>query len=565
MRRDGSRFDLELRYLPIRYAGEPHVLAVGRDITERKRAEAALRDSEAQYRAIFNASADALVLRDADFRIVDVNATYERMSGMPHARGAGRGPRHRQPGRGGADDPRAAPARAGRRDDRAGGAVPAAATARATRSSCAACRSATAASRMCCTSAATSPSASAPKQALRDSEEQYRAIFNASADALLLRDAEHRAVEVNPAYLGMSGYGRDEVLGATGSLTQTDALLQRQYRQQHDRALAGETLRFEVQASRKDGTRFHAEVRGVPVSYRGQPHVLYAARDITERHTAEARLRASEEQYRAIFNASADALILWNSRFVRVDVNPAYERVFGWSRDDVVGRGVDGPNPDDDSAHPRRELVQRALAGEACSAERPARRKDGTRILVEVSAIPFQHQGEPHVLAIVRDVTERRAAEAERERLEAQLRQAQKMEAIGQLTGGIAHDFNNILTSVIGYLVLGQERAGTLGDAAAAAPARQGASGGAARARTDRADAGLRAAPARRAPRAAAGAAGAPDAAAAALDAADVGGGELPCCRPTTPAPAWPPTPCSWSRCCSTCASTRATPSASRG
>ena len=63
------------------YRGTPHVLYIGRDITERKAAEGALRTSEEQYRAIFNATADALVLRDAQFRIVDVNAAYEAMSG----------------------------------------------------------------------------------------------------------------------------------------------------------------------------------------------------------------------------------------------------------------------------------------------------------------------------------------------------------------------------------------------------------------------------------------------------------------------------------------------------
>jgi len=67
--------------------------------------------------------------------------------------------------------------------------------------------------------------------------------------------------------------------------------------------------------------------------------------------------------------------------------------------------------------------------------------------------MPVQYRGQPHVLQVVRDITDRRQAEAKREQLEVQLRQAQKMELIGRLTGGIAHDFSNILTSVIGYIV----------------------------------------------------------------------------------------------------------------
>jgi len=81
-----------------------------------------------------------------------------------------------------------------------------------------------------------------------------------------------------------------------------------------------------------------------------------------------------------------------------------------------------------------------------------------------VRAAPMQYQGRPHVLAIARDITAERRAERDSRRLETQLRQAQKMEAIGQLTGGIAHDFNNILASVMGYVVLAEERAGDRDD-----------------------------------------------------------------------------------------------------
>jgi PAS domain S-box-containing protein len=461
VRRDGLRHEIELRGMPVRHRGAPHVLYMGRDVTERKRAEAALRASEKQYRAIFDASIDALILWNSRYQRVDVNPAFERIFGWSREEVVGKGydqptsrtlPRRELVQRALVGEACSAELDIARKDgtrvqievhvvpfQHLGEAHALAIVRDITERKSAEAR-------------------------LRASEEQYREIFNASADALMLWNGRLQRVDVNPAHEKIFGFRRDEVVGRGFEGLPYPESFARPRLDAVRRALGGEASRAELEAIRKDGRRIVTELRTIPFTQRGEPLVLQIARDITESRTAEARLRASEEQYRAIFDASIDALILWNSRYQRVDVNPAYERIFGWSRDEVVGRGVEGPSPDPDPAHTRRELVQRALAGEACSAEREALRKDGTRILIEVHAIPFLHRGEAHVLAIARDITERRAAEAERERLEAQLRQAQKMEAIGQLTGGIAHDFNNILTSVIGYLVLGQERAGVLGD-----------------------------------------------------------------------------------------------------
>jgi signal transduction histidine kinase len=97
--------------------------------------------------------------------------------------------------------------------------------------------------------------------------------------------------------------------------------------------------------------------------------------------------------------------------------------------------------------------------------ETQGRRKDGALIEIEMRAVPILYRGKPHALGMARDITARIKEETERGQLEAQLRQAQKMEAIGQLTGGIAHDFNNILQGVLGNLVMAEERQEDLGDA----------------------------------------------------------------------------------------------------
>jgi PAS domain S-box-containing protein len=298
--------------------------------------------------------------------------------------------------------------------------------------------------------------------ALRTSEANYRAIFEASEDAIFVHDWGTGAVlDVSPKAEEIYGYSVDELrrlrLGAISSNEPpyTEAEAERWI----EKAKSGPPVRFEWRARHRDGHLMWHEVRLKRATIAGQRRILAFARDITASRSAEDALRSSEEQYRAIFNASADALVLWNSHFQRVDVNPAYERMYGYTRDEAVGgaRARDLPS---DQRRRQEEIVARTIAGERCQEEIETVRRSGERFPIEVRTIPIQHRGEPHVLAMIRDLTERRQVERDRARLEAQLRQAQKMEAIGHLTGGIAHDFNNLLTSIMGYVTLAAERSG---------------------------------------------------------------------------------------------------------
>ncbi len=457
VRRDGTRYELELRGVPIQHRGQPHVLYMGRDITEQKRAEAALRTSEEQYRAIFNASADALVLWDSQYRRVDVNAAYQQMYGWSREEVIGRS----------YDLPQFPPEYARTRLDLVRRALAGES-----------CHAELLAIRRDGSTVLTEVHAipfrhlgqphvlaiarditerKRAEQALRASEEQYRSIFEAATDSLQLLDAEHRVVDVNPAYERMYGRHRDEVIGKTLDEL-VPAPLREERRALVARALAGQPAELQTTGYLRDGTAFDLEVRVIPFRHRGQPHVLGIARDITERKRSEEALRASEEQYRAIFNASADAMLLRDDAMTIVDANPAFQALCGMTREQLIGQRH-APFVTDGNEAGAARLLEQALAGTRGTLEAQTRSADGTLLDVEVRALPILYRGRPHVLAIARNITADKRAEAERLRFEARLRQAQKMEAIGQLTGGIAHDFNNILASVMGYVVLAEERA----------------------------------------------------------------------------------------------------------
>jgi PAS domain S-box-containing protein len=428
---------------------------------ERARVEEARAASAEQYRAVFDGSADGLVLWDSAVRRVDVNPAYTRIYGFTRDEALGEAypesPAHDAERRRAlvrrtlAGEPCQVELESVRKD---GERIQVEVRTipirhRGEPHVLAICRDVTERKRV--------------EEALRSSGEQYRSIFNATADALVLRDPDFRVVDVNPAYMAMSGYSRDEVVGATRVVANPpdiDAYV----KALHAKALAGEAFHFETEGIRKDGSRFDVEVRGVPIQHQGRPHVLYIGRDITARKLADQALRASEEQYRAVFQATMDGLVLRDADFRVVDVNPALLALTGHSRDEVLGteRWVFTPPGMHGEA---RALHRRVIAGESIHYETEGVRKDGSRFDVEVRCVPIQYRGRPHALAMARDITARRQAEAERAQLEAQLRQAQKMEAIGHLTGGIAHDFNNILTSVMGYLVLAAEREGAQEDA----------------------------------------------------------------------------------------------------
>jgi PAS domain S-box-containing protein len=287
-------------------------------------------------------------------------------------------------------------------------------------------------------------------QQLRASEEKYRQFVDNANDAILLIDLQGGLRFVNPRFCELTGYTIAEAstLRFSRLLYPEDIARVMEHLGQ---CLAGEKPPglYELRWLTKAGQTLYVDMNAsVLVRAGSMLGMQVIARDITARRRAEEALRKSEERFAKAFHASPDPIAI--TRLVDgcyVDVNASFLNQSGYGREEVIGttslalhRWV---HPGD-----RERAVQLLRAhGSVRDFGTQFRTKAGEIREARVSMELITLDEEPCIVSIIHDVTERR-------QLEARLRQAQKLEAIGTLAGGIAHDFNNILGAILGYTEL---------------------------------------------------------------------------------------------------------------
>jgi PAS domain S-box-containing protein len=293
------------------------------------------------------------------------------------------------------------------------------------------------------------------EEELRQRERQFRSLAEQTSDLITRHAYDGTILYASPAAERILGASPEALVGRDPyELIHPDD--RAEARADHEQVLAGTRTRSELRYVRPDGEVVWMETIGsVDPSKEGPPEMIVSSRPIDERKEAEEQLKQSRERWQRLVENQQDGILITVGGTIRY-ANPAGARLLGAdTAEEVVGRAWETflPPGVTDTAEAtegagvgpagRREQIRR---GEPTGPdEHEIERLDGERRTVESYAVPIEYDGERAAQTLVRDLTERK-------RTQRQLRQAQKMETVGQLAGGIAHDFNNILHSAGAYV-----------------------------------------------------------------------------------------------------------------
>ncbi|MRR05610.1 MAG: PAS domain S-box protein [Deltaproteobacteria bacterium] len=285
------------------------------------------------------------------------------------------------------------------------------------------------------------------EDALREKNQVLEEIINASPLAIIALDHSINLTLWNPAAENMFGWKKEEIIGKPYPIVSADC---------HDELMEnirslneGEARRsMETHRMHKDGTLIDVSLSTAPMLNRDGVTIGYMAimADIRERKQAQQALRESEANYRTIFDAANDATFVFDpENGDMLDVNRKMCEMYGYTRDEVLRLNVEDLSAGEPpyTYQDVMKMIWKTKYNKSHMFDWLAKDRDGRLFWVEVNMKGAIIRGEYRVLAVVRDITERKAAEEENRKMQERLRQMDKMAAIGTLASGIAHEINN--------------------------------------------------------------------------------------------------------------------------
>jgi PAS domain S-box-containing protein len=289
---------------------------------------------------------------------------------------------------------------------------------------------------------------------LRETEARFSAVADNLHAGLAVTDLDNRAVYVNGYLCERTGYAREELIGRRLASVLLSPEDQERDQDRLRRRGEGEREVYEVVHRRKDGSAFLAEVSAGPLRD-GDGRIIGTVGvviDISDRDRYERELAAREQRYRLLFEVMPLPAWVYDVRTFRfLAVNPAAVAHYGYTVEQFLRMSILDIRPAEDVDRVKLQVLARRRGYDTQTRGWGYRHRkaDGTVIDVDLVSHAFDFDGRSARVVVVNDVTDQQRLRRREREVEAQLLQAQKMEAVGRLAGGVAHDFNNLLSVVL--------------------------------------------------------------------------------------------------------------------